>query len=88
MFRAKRIISQNGKNTQTQNTKLAHQKLKSTFSTLTFDQISDVKKRDYFNAIPTSFRLDKKQVTSIKKLAGELLEKSPEFQNFKKSTEN
>jgi NTE family protein len=63
-------------------------KVKVYFSTLTFDQISDAKKRDYFNAIPTSFRLDKQQVTSVKKLAGELLDKSPEFQDFKKSTKN
>ena len=57
------------------------------FSTLTFDQISDAKKRDYFNAIPTSFRLEKQQVTSVRKLAAELLDKSTEFQAFKKNLE-
>jgi NTE family protein len=61
-------------------------KVKVYFSTLTFDQITDAKKRDYFNAIPTAFRLTKKQVTSVSKLAGELLDKSTEFQAFKKST--
>ena len=62
-------------------------KVKVYFSTLTLDQISDAKKRDYFNAIPTSFRLEKQQVTSVRKLAAELLNKSTEFQAFKKNLE-
>jgi len=62
------------------------EKVKVYFSTLTFDQISDAKKRDYFNAIPTAFRLTNEQLNSLRKVSGELLEKSEEFQSFKKST--
>lgn len=62
-------------------------KVKVYFSTLTFDLIDDAKKRDYFNAIPTTFRLSDEQLISLRKISGELLEKSEEFQAFKKSTQ-
>ncbi len=65
----------------------AEPKVKVYFSTLTFDQINDAKTRDYFNAIPTTFNLSKKQLQSLKKLAGKLLDNSTEFQAFKKNAE-
>jgi len=57
-------------------------KVKVYFTSLTFEQISDNKKRDYYNTIPTTFKLTKEQVSSLGELSGELLDKSPEFQSF------
>lgn len=60
-------------------------KVKVYFSTLTFDQINEAKKRDYFNAIPTTFSLTGKQLIALRKLADELLDNSTEFQAFIKN---
>ena len=55
------------------------------FSTITFDHISDDDQREYFNAIPTTFSLSGQHIDSVRKLAGELLDRSPEFQAFRKN---
>jgi len=52
------------------------------FVTLTFNQIADPKRREYFNTIPTTLVLDKKDVDAIRELAEELLEESDAFQAF------
>jgi NTE family protein len=62
-------------------------KVKVYFSTLTFEQVRGDKKRDYFNAIPTTFNLSDQHIESVRQLAGELLDDSPEFQAFKKTFE-
>ena len=62
-------------------------KVKVYFSTLTFNQIKDTKRRSYFDTIPTTFNLSDEQVDAVRGLAGELLEQSPEFQAFKRSVE-
>ena len=58
------------------------QQVKVHFVTLTFNQIADPKRRDYFNTIPTTLKLEKKDVDAIRHLAGELLEESNAFQGF------
>ena len=55
------------------------------FSVLTFNQIADRDKRDYFDALPTSLRLDPKAVDAVRRLAGQLLDESPEFIEFVKA---
>lgn len=62
-------------------------KVKVYFSTLTFEQIRGDKKRDYFNAIPTTFNLSDQHIASVRQLAGDLMDDSPEFQAFKKTFE-
>ncbi len=52
------------------------------FSVLTFNQITDRDERDYFDALPTSLRLDPKAVDAVRRLAGQLLDESPEFIEF------
>ena len=52
------------------------------FVTLTFNQIRDPVKRQYFNAIPTTFALSDQDVDMIRHLAGKLLEDSKEFNSF------
>jgi NTE family protein len=52
------------------------------FSVLTFNQIRERDERDYFDALPTSLRLDSGAVDAVRRLAGRLLEESPEFVEF------
>lgn len=52
------------------------------FSVLTFNQITDPNERDYFDALPTSLRLEPQAVDAVRRLAGRLLEDSPEFVEF------
>lgn len=52
------------------------------FSVLTFNQITDRDERDYFNALPTSLRLDPEAANAVRQLAGQLLDESPEFIEF------
>lgn len=52
------------------------------FSALTFNQISNLDERDYFDALPTALRLDSQAVDSVRGLAGRLLDESPEFSAF------
>ncbi len=55
------------------------------FSVLTFDHIADREERDYFQALPTAFRLDPQAVDALSQLAGRLLDESPGFVNFVKT---
>jgi NTE family protein len=52
------------------------------FSILTFNQIADPDERDYFDALPTSLRLEPQAVDAVRRLAGRLLDESPEFVEF------
>ena len=52
------------------------------FVTLTFNQITNAEQYTYFNTLPTSFVLEDQQVDAIRKLAGQLLDESPDFKNF------
>lgn len=52
------------------------------FAVLTFNQIRNVKRRNHFNAMPTTFHLKPSQVDELRHLAGTLLDKSPQFQHF------
>ncbi len=63
-------------------TRPSARKVKVHFVTLTFNQIADPKQREYFNTIPTTLVLDKKDVDAIRALAGELLDESEVFQAF------
>lgn len=60
----------------------AEQRVKVHFVTLTFNQIVDPQRRKYFNTIPTTLTLERKEVDAIRGLAGELLDKSDTFQAF------
>lgn len=55
------------------------------FSVLTFNQISDLGERDYFDALPTALKLESQAVDSVRGLAGRLLDESPEFTKFVKA---
>jgi NTE family protein len=55
---------------------------------LAFDNIADRGERDYFNNLPTSFKLSKEQVDKIIDIGGELLEKHPDFKKFMKDNAN
>lgn len=52
------------------------------FAVLTFNQIQDPATRDRFNAMPTTFRLEREQVDALIAQSKELLEQSIEFQRF------
>jgi NTE family protein len=52
------------------------------FSTITFDQIDNLEERRMFNNLPTTFHLNPAQVDELRSLAGQLLDKSPDFQRF------
>ena len=58
------------------------QRVKVYFVTLTFNQIADPKRREYFNTIPTTLALERMDVDAIRGLAGELLDGSDSFQRF------
>ena len=49
---------------------------------LTFDNLADPKQRDYFNDLPTSFKLSKEQVDKLIDVGGKLLIEHPEFKRF------
>jgi len=53
------------------------------FAVLTFNKIKDPVERRRFNAMPTTFRLQRAQVDALRALAGRLLDQSPEFQSFR-----
>lgn len=55
------------------------------FSVLTFNHIADRAERDYFESLPTSLRLDPRDVDAVRGLAGRLLDESPEFNEFVKT---
>lgn len=49
---------------------------------LAFDNLADPQSRDYFNGLPTSFKLSKEQVDKLINVGGKLLEEHPEFKKF------
>jgi NTE family protein len=49
---------------------------------LSFDDLADPQLRDYFNSLPTSFKLSQEQVDNLIEVGGKLLEQHPEFQKF------
>jgi predicted acylesterase/phospholipase RssA len=51
---------------------------------LAFDNITDRGERDYFNSLPTSFKLSREQVDKLIDIGGKLLAEHPEFKNFMK----
>ena len=55
------------------------------FSILTFDQVENKKERAKFDAMPTTFHLQPKQVDELRELGSSLLDQSEEFQNFRKA---
>ncbi len=55
------------------------------FAILTFDQIKDKSKRATFDAMPTTFRLQPKQVDDLRALSKHLLDQSEEFQEFRQA---
>lgn len=61
---------------------LAAPKVDVNFVILTFNQIRNVSVRRHFNAMPTTFRLDRKDVDALRGMAGQLLERSPSFRHF------
>jgi len=58
-------------------------RVKVDFAVLTFNQIKDRVERDRFNSMPTTFRLRPVEVDALRRLAGRLLDQSPEFQAFR-----
>ena len=52
------------------------------FILLSFDDIKDPERLEYFNQIPTSFHLEDEQVDSLIEAGGELLRNNPEFQRL------
>jgi hypothetical protein len=49
---------------------------------LTFDNCTDPQVRDYFNSLPTSFKLSKQQVDKLIYVCGNLLEENHDFKKF------
>ena len=47
-----------------------------------YDNIKDEKLRSYFNQIPTSFSLSEEEINALRKIGGDLLNQSQEFQSF------
>lgn len=52
------------------------------FAVLTFNQIKDPAERARFNAMPTTFHLQRDQVDALRALAARLLTQAPEFRDF------
>ncbi|MEO7065448.1 MAG: patatin-like phospholipase family protein [Rhodanobacter sp.] len=52
------------------------------FAVLTFNQIKAPAERERFNAMSTTFHLQRDQVDALRALAGHLLTEAPEFRNF------
>ena len=61
---------------------LAGGKLKLYVVDLTFDNIDDAQERDYFNNLPTSFKLSRQQVDKLIEAGGRMLSEHPEFKKF------
>lgn len=61
---------------------LAGGDLKLYVADLEFNNLSDEKKKDYFNNLPTSFTLEKSEVEDLIKVGGQLLIEHPEFNKF------
>lgn len=57
-------------------------RVKVDFAVLTFNQIKDLTERDRFDAMPTTFHLQRAQVDALRAMAGQLLTQSPEFRAF------
>ena len=57
------------------------------FAVLTFSQIADDTERQRFNSMPTTFRLRPVEVDALRSLAGRLLDRSPEFGEFRRALE-
>ncbi len=57
------------------------------FSVLTFNHITDRDEREYFEALPTAFHLEPRDVDAVSGLAGRLLDESPEFIEFVKTVQ-
>ncbi len=49
---------------------------------LAFDNLADPQMRNYFNSLPTSFKLSKEQVDKLIDVGGKLLAEHPEFKKF------
>jgi NTE family protein len=47
-----------------------------------FDELRDDKEREYFNQIPTTFRLEPEQVDKLRAAARKILRQSKEFERF------
>jgi len=62
--------------------KLAGGNLKLYIVDLAFDNLADRELRNYFNSLPTSFKLSKEQVDKLISVGGKLLSDHPEFQKF------
>jgi NTE family protein len=50
--------------------------------TVSFESIADPKERDYFMNLPTSLSLPREAIDRIRRVAGELLDASPDFNAF------
>jgi NTE family protein len=49
---------------------------------VTFDLLDDTPERDFFNLIPTAFRLPEETVDKLREVAGRLIRQSPDFQKL------
>ena len=54
---------------------------------LAFDNLADPRERNYFNDLPTSFKLSPEQVDKLIDVGGKLLEQHPEFKKFVSETQ-
>jgi predicted acylesterase/phospholipase RssA len=61
---------------------LAGGNLKLYVADLSFDDLADPRLRDYFNSLPTSFKLSPEQVNNLIDIGGKLLDQHPAFQKF------
>jgi len=55
---------------------------------LAFDNFTDAAERDYFNNLPTSFKLSREEVDRLIAAGGQLLKRHPEFKKFIKENKN
>lgn len=55
------------------------------FSMLTFNNITDPTERNYFETLPTTFRLEPQAINALSRLAGQLLDASPDYIEFVKT---
>jgi NTE family protein len=63
---------------------LAGGDLKLYVADLTFDNLTNMKEKDYFNSRPTTFYLPRQDVDNLIEVGGRLLVEHPEFQRFLK----
>lgn len=54
---------------------------------LAFDNLADPRERNYFNDLPTSFKLSPEQVDKLIDVGGKLLGEHPEFKKFVRETQ-